>query len=272
MVESNVTRSPSANSVTRAPSLAILPAASWPMTMGGMRRPDDPSYPWTSLPQMPHAATRTRTSPGPGAGSGKSAISKCLYRESRRAFMRYLHPFGASRSIGPYLNVHPMLPERTCPRSRRAGYQEIVLDCLEDAPSRTSPALCHTLIVTLAQRPRWPARPERPSPDSPSAFAAPSRQGSAPALRPHAEGSADARRSSRRGSLCHSPERRTMGRWRRTPARVLSRVPDREQSDAWQSRRTASRLPCPAATPDRNLSSNRWAADVSIVRWPRDPA
>ena len=31
------------------------------MTSGGMRRPVEPSYPWMSLPQMPHAFTRTST-------------------------------------------------------------------------------------------------------------------------------------------------------------------------------------------------------------------
>ena len=66
MVESNVTRSPTRQSRTPAPVWAISPAASCPITRGGMRRPVEPSNPCTSLPQMPQARTRTSTSSGPG--------------------------------------------------------------------------------------------------------------------------------------------------------------------------------------------------------------
>ena len=48
------------------------PAASCPITMGGMRRPEVPSYPCTSLPQMPHAATWINTSVGPQRGRATS--------------------------------------------------------------------------------------------------------------------------------------------------------------------------------------------------------
>jgi len=48
-VESKVTRSPGLESVTLLPTLSMMPAASWPMTMGGRRRPVLPSKPWTSL-------------------------------------------------------------------------------------------------------------------------------------------------------------------------------------------------------------------------------
>ena len=40
----------------------MVPAASWPMMIGGWRRPVLPSMPWMSLPQMPQAATRSSTS------------------------------------------------------------------------------------------------------------------------------------------------------------------------------------------------------------------
>ena len=48
-----------------APTASMTPAASCPITSGGIRRPVEPSYPWTSLPQMPHAPTRTSTSSAP---------------------------------------------------------------------------------------------------------------------------------------------------------------------------------------------------------------
>src|ERR1700730_3846672 len=87
MVESNVTRSPSASAVTPAPTAAIRPAASCPITIGGIRRPDDPSYPCTSLPQIPQAPTRISTSPAPTTGVGTSAISSDRYFDSNKAFM-----------------------------------------------------------------------------------------------------------------------------------------------------------------------------------------
>src|SRR2546425_9441481 len=43
IVESNVTLSPSDRPVTPLPTAATFPAASCPMTIGGMRRPDEPS-------------------------------------------------------------------------------------------------------------------------------------------------------------------------------------------------------------------------------------
>src|ERR1700733_16251270 len=53
-VESNVTRSPGLNLLTPAPTAATIPAASCPMTIGGIRLPEVPSYPCTSLPQIAH--------------------------------------------------------------------------------------------------------------------------------------------------------------------------------------------------------------------------
>src|SRR6202166_2649758 len=87
MVESNVTRSSSASPATPAPTAAIRPAASWPITIGGIRRPDDPSYPCTSLPQIPQAPTRINTSPVPAVGTGTSAISNCRYFDNNSTFI-----------------------------------------------------------------------------------------------------------------------------------------------------------------------------------------
>jgi hypothetical protein len=64
-----------------------VPEASCPITSGGMRRPDDPSNPWTSLPQIPHASTRTRTSCSPGSGLGRSAMASFPYSSSNSDFM-----------------------------------------------------------------------------------------------------------------------------------------------------------------------------------------
>src|SRR6266852_4648093 len=104
IVESKVTRSPSANPVTPAPTAAIRPAASCPITIGGIRRPDDPSYPCTSLPQIPQAPTRINTSPVPAAGVGTSAISSCLYFDNNKAFMNpgNLHKSGQIVTTLPY--------------------------------------------------------------------------------------------------------------------------------------------------------------------------
>src|SRR3984893_10176564 len=87
MVESNVTRSPSASAVTPAPTAASRPAASCPITIGGIRLPDDPSYPCTSLPQIPQAPTRISTSPAPTAGVGTSVISSDRYFDNNKAFI-----------------------------------------------------------------------------------------------------------------------------------------------------------------------------------------
>src|SRR5579859_109021 len=50
---------------------------------------------------MPQAATLTSTSPRAGAGSGRSAISRCLYSERRRAFMNAADPFLEGNSAFP---------------------------------------------------------------------------------------------------------------------------------------------------------------------------
>src|SRR6266852_1972260 len=140
IVESKVTRSPSANPVTPAPTAAILPAASCPITIGGIRRPDDPSYPCTSLPQIPQAPTRISTSPAPAAGVGTSAISSDLYFDNNKALIfpfascrnpqtrPYSNPFGVRRSLftlsfeGPPLSPrkHPRKPLFVSTRTLRA--------------------------------------------------------------------------------------------------------------------------------------------------------
>src|SRR3954471_10603248 len=79
IVESNVTRSPAFKRRTADPTSAIVPAASCPITIGGTRRPLEPSYPCTSLPQIPQAATRTSTSVGPSSGRGTSASLNFRY-------------------------------------------------------------------------------------------------------------------------------------------------------------------------------------------------
>ena len=50
-------------------------------------RPVEPSMPWTSLPQIPHARTLTRASPGPREGTGASSRTSRPYSLSTRAFM-----------------------------------------------------------------------------------------------------------------------------------------------------------------------------------------
>ena len=52
-----------------------------------MRRPVDPVNPWTSLPQIPQAATRIRTSPGPGCGTSTSVKVSSPGDVSSNAFM-----------------------------------------------------------------------------------------------------------------------------------------------------------------------------------------
>ena len=65
----------------------MTPEASCPMMTGGMRRPEEPSKPWTSLPQIPHECTRIRTSLGVIAGAGSSWSTKDLYSLRTRAFI-----------------------------------------------------------------------------------------------------------------------------------------------------------------------------------------
>ncbi len=74
-----VTRSPSFQAPTPSPSPAITPAHSCPMVMGGIRRPELPSKPCMSLPQIPQASISTRTSPGRGSGSGTSLTTPVAY-------------------------------------------------------------------------------------------------------------------------------------------------------------------------------------------------
>src|SRR3972149_8394551 len=66
------------------------------MITGGMRRPVEPSNPWTSLPQMPQAITFIATSPSPTHGVGTSLYARLLYCSSTKAIM----PFFAAMFLG----------------------------------------------------------------------------------------------------------------------------------------------------------------------------
>jgi hypothetical protein len=57
------------------------------MMRGGTRRPLEPSKPWMSLPQMPHALICTNTSCSPTSGSGMSVMLSLLYSSNSSAFM-----------------------------------------------------------------------------------------------------------------------------------------------------------------------------------------
>src|SRR5688500_20170419 len=86
-VESNVTRSPTLNRSTALPIRSMTPAASCPITSGGMRLPVEPSYPWVSLPQMPQALPRTGTSSAAISGGGMATTFNFLYAEGKSAFI-----------------------------------------------------------------------------------------------------------------------------------------------------------------------------------------
>src|SRR4051794_21471925 len=92
----------------------MVPAASCPITIGGTRRPLDPSYPCTSLPQIPQAATRTSTSFGPSSGRGTSAsvnfryslrTSDCINQEWERGRLR--EGERPRTSLSPTLPISP---------------------------------------------------------------------------------------------------------------------------------------------------------------------
>src|SRR5580700_8694163 len=110
MVESKVTRSPGRRSRTSAPAAATSPAASWPITSGGMRRPVEPSNPCTSLPQMPQARTRISTSPGPISGSGIGANSSFMYSVNSSAFIQVNGNSGNLRRAAGVFTVDSLPP------------------------------------------------------------------------------------------------------------------------------------------------------------------
>ncbi len=114
----------------RAPTSATVPAASCPITSGGIRRPDEPSYPCTSLPQMPQAAMLISNSPGPGTGRGISVVtSSLLYSESRRAFIAEKNTSRLGYSEGRDITkAQPRLPP---PRTSLP----IVANCMFEVPS-----------------------------------------------------------------------------------------------------------------------------------------
>ena len=64
-----VTRSPSRQRVTRAPTAVTVPASSWPGTCGRWMSGSCPCQPCQSLRQRPVASTFTTTPPGAGDGS-----------------------------------------------------------------------------------------------------------------------------------------------------------------------------------------------------------
>ena len=76
--------------VTFAPTSATTPADSCPITSGGIRRPVEPSYPCTSLPQMPQARTLTSTSSGPTVGRSSDVSSSLRYSVSSSACISYV--------------------------------------------------------------------------------------------------------------------------------------------------------------------------------------
>src|SRR5687768_12293459 len=86
-VESSATRSPDEKPWTPGPTRSMTPAASCPITSGGIRRPVDPSYPWMSLPHTPHARTRTSTSSSPISGVGISTTDSFRYSDIRSALI-----------------------------------------------------------------------------------------------------------------------------------------------------------------------------------------
>jgi len=87
LIGCTTTPSPVRNFSTPAPSAATSPENSWPMVIGGMRRPVLPSQPCTSLPQMPQPRTLTSTSPAPGTGASTSRSSKCFGPRNFKLFI-----------------------------------------------------------------------------------------------------------------------------------------------------------------------------------------
>src|SRR5580704_8788771 len=69
-----------------------------------------------------------RTSPGPGVGSGRSAISRCLYCESKRAFTADAVPF--SKRDSPFPRNKIVLAEqlRFCPSFAAGNLNHAVKD------------------------------------------------------------------------------------------------------------------------------------------------
>src|SRR4051812_26458178 len=107
-------RSPGDQPLTELPTCEMTPLASWPMMIGGRRRPVLPSMPWTSLPQMPQAFTEIRTSSGVGAGAGTSSQENFLYSLRMRAFMGEYSVFSFQYSVfGNQVNTwSPAVPGR----------------------------------------------------------------------------------------------------------------------------------------------------------------
>ena len=117
-----MTRSPRLRSGTLAPARSTTPAASCPITSGGIRRPVDPSRPWTSLPQIPQARTRISTSSGPISGSSIWTISNFMYSVRRSASILVMLPTRPGNL--PLLpGVYPLTVQASFPRplSGRVG-------------------------------------------------------------------------------------------------------------------------------------------------------
>ncbi len=65
-----VTRSPTAQPLTPSPTIAIVPANSWPGTCGNTMPGSWPCHPCQSLRHNPVAPTLTTTPPGAASGRG----------------------------------------------------------------------------------------------------------------------------------------------------------------------------------------------------------
>ena len=144
-------------SVTLAPASTTSPAASCPITSGGIRRPVFPSSPWTSLPQIPQARTRTSTSSGPIAGTGISTISSCMYCVSKSAFIATeLSSHVRNRELCP--PPRRPLPGAGCaPVARSTGRTHLAADARAVSP--TGRHCLHRLAhVAIHARPAVGAR------------------------------------------------------------------------------------------------------------------
>src|SRR5271157_1334851 len=168
MVESKVTRSPTRRSVTAGPVSATSPAASCPITSGGIRRPVLPSKPCTSLPQMPQARTLTRTSSGPREGSGIDVNSRRMYSVNRSAFIPSIMVAELPRRRA--CSVLGRSPVHVVYHDRRHGVlllfqlePELLVEGLEDGQiagrgrSLCNPFRLRTRISTAAGKSRKPA-------------------------------------------------------------------------------------------------------------------
>ena len=128
-----VTRSPTDQPATPAPSCAITPENSWPSVSGAVRpvrrcgretgMKFGPSYSWRSVPQIPAQLTLIFTYPGCGTGSATSSIRMSLYPCHTAALMGHLRCkfvcIILNRPDGPASAMHPAKAPRRAPPERR---------------------------------------------------------------------------------------------------------------------------------------------------------